>query len=522
MKRRAALLFGIVCFIFTGLYLWLGLIASRPVLQATGQTQSTRTLTVYSGRGTIYDCNLEPLTNRNASYRAAVIPTAESIERLQGHCDRSDKELQTLLENGSAFVCTVDQPTLASEEILVFSVPERYDGTAAHILGYLDGNGKGVSGMEASYDARLSQEPYTVSYRVDATGRAISFTGINEPEQSAGGVVLTIDRELQQLCEEAGKTIEKGAIAVMECDTGKLRAVCSFPDYPQDDPASVLESEGGPLLNRAFSPYAVGSAFKVVTAADAYLENAPFPDHFNCTASIDIGGVTFHCHNDQGHGLVDSKRAMMVSCNPYFITLGQQLSPDRFLQTARDCGFGKQTTLANGIISSAGKLPSLDELSLPAGLANFSFGQGTFTGTPVQLAQMMSTVTNSGVCPTPSLVEGETDGTQLPQSTPSASSRAFSADIADVLRETLIACLSEQQSGATPLHTTAGGKTSTAQTGSYENGQELCNGWFVGFFPAEQHKYAVAIVVEDAEAGNVDAAPVFREIADGWATLSSR
>lgn len=519
MKRRAAILFGIICLGFTGIYLWLGILASRPVLQTTGQIQSTRTLTVYSGRGTIYDCKLDALTNRETAYRAAVIPTEESISRLIGHCDRSKQQLEELLENGTAFVCTIDKPTLASEEILVFAVKERYDGLASHLLGYLDGEGNGVSGVEAAYNSRLSQTPYTVSYRVDATGRAVSFTGIEEPVQAAGGVVLTIDRKLQTICEQAGQSMDNGAIVLMECATGKLRAMCSFPDYPQNDPASVLESQSGALLNRALSPYAVGSAFKVVTAADAYLESSPFPDSFLCTGSIDIDGVTFHCHNKEGHGLVDSKRAMTVSCNPYFISLGQQLSPERLLQTARDCGFGKQSTLTDGMVAQSGTLPSLEELRLPAGLANFSFGQGTFTGTPIQLAQMMSAVANDGICPTPTLIEGETDGTQLPQGIPSASARAFSADISNVLQELMIACLDEQSSNATPRNTTAGGKTSTAQTGRYESGTELCNGWFVGFFPAENPIYAAAIVVEDAEAGNVDAAPVFQAIADGWAAL---
>lgn len=518
IKRRAAILFGLICFSFTALYLWIGVLSGRTALQTAAQVQSERTLTVEAGRGTIYDASLRQLTDRQAGYLAVVIPTEESIGLLRSHCALSEDELYQKLQIGEVFVCTVDTPTLACNEILVFTLPTRYEGVAPHVLGYLNGERQGVAGIEQSYNRLLNRTPYTVTYRVDATGRAVAFTGVQGLEEKGDGVVLTLDRDLQLLCQEAGKSIEQGAIVMMECATGKLRAVASFPEYPQDRPDTVLESEDGALLNRAFTPYAVGSAFKVVTMADALAEGVKLPTEFVCNGSIAVHGVEFACHNKSGHGRLNGQQAMAVSCNPYFIALGQMLSPDRLLQTARDCGFGKQTTLAEGLFSQSGVLPTQEELELPAGKANFSFGQGHFTATPVQLAQMISTVASGGICPTPSLVEGVTDGTQLPQSAPAASSRALSAQVAAQLRTALVGCLSEENANGAPRYTTAGGKTSTAQTGSYENGIERCNGWFVGYFPAEQPQYAVAIVVENASTGNQDAAPVFQSIADGWAT----
>ena len=68
---------------------------------------------------------------------------------------------------------------------------------------------------------------------------------------------------------------------------------------------------------------------------------------------------------------------------------------------------------------------------------------------------------------------------------------------------------------AKPFYTSAGVKTSTAQTGRFDlNGKELNNAWLTGFFPANNPEYAVTVLVEDADSGNKDAAPLFRKIAD--------
>ena len=75
---------------------------------------------------------------------------------------------------------------------------------------------------------------------------------------------------------------------------------------------------------------------------------------------------------------------------------------------------------------------------------------------------------------------------------------------------------------AKPFLNTAGGKTGTAQTGVYENGEELCNGWFAGFFSSNEKNYAVVVLAEDASYGNEDASPVFREIVDTITVLQQQ
>lgn len=74
--------------------------------------------------------------------------------------------------------------------------------------------------------------------------------------------------------------------------------------------------------------------------------------------------------------------------------------------------------------------------------------------------------------------------------------------------------MSRSGQNAKPTKTTAGGKTATAQTGNFKNGEEILQGWFTGFFPAEDPQYVVTVLCEEADSGNSSASPVFREIAD--------
>ena len=138
--------------------------------------------------------------------------------------------------------------------------------------------------------------------------------------------------------------------------------------------------------------------------------------------------------------------------------------------------------------------------------------------TPVQVARMMSSVVNGGATPEAVLVEGTTESgrmvdarTEIP-----APVKAMSSEVAGILQEDLAACVMEgENQNAKPQYISAGGKTATAQTGRFhENGDEVLQGWFAGFFPAENPRYVVVVLCEDARSGNQDASPVFREIAD--------
>ena len=209
---------------------------------------------------------------------------------------------------------------------------------------------------------------------------------------------------------------------------------------------------------------------------------------------------------------------MINSCNSYFIQLGQLLHPAFMRETAQNFGFGTQIPLSHSIISASGTLPTLKELNYPAEMANFCFGQGLLTATPLQVAQMTCGIANDGKMPIAKLIQGITaDGKTLTeQKNAPVYARALKKNAAYYLQDMMIAAVNENEnSRAVPETVFAAGKTSTAQTGRFDqNGTEYCHAWITGYFPIDNPQYAVTVLVEDGGYGNEAAAPVFKNIAD--------
>ena len=99
-------------------------------------------------------------------------------------------------------------------------------------------------------------------------------------------------------------------------------------------------------------------------------------------------GQGFKCFNGIAHGTVTMEDAIAQSCNGYFVSLMQQVPQADFLAMAKSLGFGVSCVFADGLASDAGVLPSENALQSLKALANFSFGQGELTVTPVQVAAM--------------------------------------------------------------------------------------------------------------------------------------
>lgn len=531
MGKRMIAVFSACCILFTGLYLRIGSISSDAFYTEAGTKQSSYTLSLPKARGTIYDSSFQPLVNQYYDYIAAVLPTDQNFKILSEHTvDLTKSELEELYESGKPFLCKVDTYEPIDEHIEIFPVAIRYGEKviAPHVIGYLNSEGtEGIAGIEKAYQNLFTNDATatTITYTLDGMGKSMEEIEpvITYGMPPSGSIVLTLDKEIQKICEKAGnREIKKGAIVVMECATGKIRAMCSFPEYSLDTLVQDLaDEEHAPMINRALTPMSVGSTFKIVTATAALNQGYDLTSEYVCTGVYQLGDQNFHCHLREGHGTLDLKNALMVSCNPFFIDLGLQLDPKEILKAANDLSFGKQYELAPGIFAQSGELPTAEELQEPGQVANLSFGQGRLTATPVQLAQMISSVANGGFTPTPILVEGITrDGKTLESEAEISGIQAMSEQQVSVLREYLTACVMEREGQkATPSTVSAGGKTATAQTGIYRDGVELSNGGFVGFFPAEEPKYAVAVMVEDAETGNENASPVFKEIAEAISIL---
>lgn len=500
------------------------------LLQAA-QSQGSYTLEVTTTRGRIYDRSLLPLTDTEQSRVLAVLPTPEAgqacAEQIEGPQRRTALDS---IAQGSPFLIDVGSGgTVYSSDVENFIVSSRLphdtsEQLAIHLIGYLDGEGKGVTGLEQAYEEPLSAAGQQVSVRcqVDALGQPMNsegmqVTGDSTPPQE--GVVLTLDRRMQRVVQRVGQQIEQGAIVVMDVQTGELAACASFPQYDPYNLEEALTDPDKPLLNRALMSYNVGSSFKLAVAAAALEEGISPAFSVNCVGGITVAGRIFYCHNRAGHQETDLRRAIEQSCNPYFVKLGQAAGGEQILGMAKALGFGRSTELAPGLTAAAGTLPTESDLQNLHELANFSFGQGKLTATPVQIAAMVSAVANGGMAVTPKLVLGTTaDGQTVDYQQQPAAVRVFSEQTAAILREDMIGVVEEGSAPlAKPKEGGAGGKTASAQTGQYdEEGEEIVHAWFSGFFPAQQPKYAVVILIEGGEFGGQVASPLFQQIADTY------
>ena len=518
LKRFLSLyIFFILCFMV--LLVRIYYIAKTDYSEVTVR-QSTRTVTVGEKRGEIYDRNYSPLVGAEKKLLAVVTPCAASYEYLKGKVD--ENYLREKIENGSPFTLEVDKE-INNEFIRTFSVANRYgsDPLAVHLIGYTDASGKvGVTGIEKSYNGYLSENSgkLTVSFQVDAVGRVLAGMDkyINDNNfTSKAGVVLTVDKAIQKIAEDAldESRIKSGAVLVMKVHSGEILAIASIPEYDPNNVAESLKAENSPFVNKALMSYSVGSIFKPIVTATA-LENGISPDfEFECEGEIRVGDKIFRCYDNKAHGKVDMTKALMVSCNCYFINLISHIDIDFMLKLCKNMGIGTEIILAPSIKSSAGALPLRENLDIKGNLANLAFGQGELLASPLQIASAYHALATGNVI-APKLVMGFTNYmglmTKEPESTPM---KVLSDETVIKLRQ-MLGAVSYNSASKSSLMKTAG-KTGTAQSGTYNSDKEILRTWFAGFFPANNPNYVVIVMDENGVGGNADCAPVFKAIAEG-------
>lgn len=527
MKKRMLGFLALLIVLFSGMIIRVLYLGTSAKLTETAQAQSSYSLTLSKNRAEIYDRNFQSFVNNKKVYRAAVLPDISCIDSLMKLNPSLDmEEIAKKIEEGKPFVEEVEGGVTTNPYIRICETTERYsdNSLAPHLIGYINKDGDGVTGIEQAYNDFLKENGQTLTASCTVNGKGNYLKGddlqISSTGSSSSGVVLTLDSGIQDIIERIGKkNIPRGAIVVMDAENAQILASASFPTFSQQNPAqSLYDTVNTPMVNRSLLAFHVGSTFKIATAAAA-LDSGISPERtYTCTGKIDVAGQTFRCHDHSGHGSLNLQQALRDSCNPYFISLGLEVGASKIRDVASDMGFGRSYTLADNIISAKGYLPQLSELSNPGDVANFSFGQGGLTATPLQVSEMIYSVCNKGKTTAPTLVQGIThDKSTIEQAGKApASLRCMSEKTAAILKEDLVLAVSEQSSQKLkPLNTTAGGKTATAQTGKKdENGNEIYQVWYAGFFPAEKPKYIVTILLEGGSSGSESAAPLFAQIAD--------
>ena len=481
----------------------------------------TKTIELYRLRGTIYDRSLKPMTNGQTQYYLLVDPRGfdrTKSETLAQLCSLTQKQLSEKLEGESVFILSSAQKPKTMDGVRVFSGVQRYQDTAVHLIGYTDGDHVGVTGLEKGYQKELSLfgGQKTISYAADAVRNPIFGLGITVSGQNGSykdGLVTTLDSALQTQTERsAAAHIQRGAAVVLDAYSGEIRAMVSLPTFDPDNVAAALNASGSPLVNRCLGAQTVGSVFKIVLAAAA-IEQGMDDFCYTCPGSITVNGRSFSCSGQTSHGEMTLETAFCKSCNVYFIALGQMLGFDTIISMAQRMGFTEPIDIAESLSAAAGTLAD-GKGKVSQQLANFSIGQGDVTASPVQIARLSALCGNGGYLLSPTAVKGYyVAGKMTGEQWLGKRERVLKEGVAEKLRKLCVSAVDNGTGKAAKPDGGAGGKTASAQTGVFdENGKEILNTYFAGFYPAENPRYAIAVFAENGVSGGETCAPVFKEI----------
>ena len=425
-------------------------------LQLLAYEQKTLERKINPKRGTIYDAEGSVLAASSTVYSITVNPRNIS-EQNKGKIAKKISEVFSLdpetilkkIKKKSSIETIVKQ--VEKEQVDIFSAwlmehhleqginidedTKRYypyNDFAAHIIGFCGSDNQGLGGIEAKYDAILNEIKGRITRVKSASGGEIKGTVEQYIDAIDGdSIVLTIDRGVQSIAEKYlenacidNECTDGGNVIIMEPSTGNILAMATYPVYNLNQPYEMIDQnlkekwntlsskEKNEALqamwrNKAIADtYEPGSTFKLVTTSAALEEGITTPDkagEFACTGSITVAGVRIKCWRYyRPHGSESLRQALMNSCNPVFIGLGQKLGVDTYYQYLDKFGFLGKTGIdlpgeAKGIFLNQNKVG-------PVELATISFGQ-RFEVTPIQMITMVSTIANGGNRMKPRLVK---------------------------------------------------------------------------------------------------------------------
>lgn len=378
-----------------------------------------------------------------------------------------------------------------------------------HVVGYSD---HGKSGLEALANF------YLLSSHVNPVEKTMNeLSDIKNPGDS---VFTTLDAELQQTAYDAlGE--RKGAVVVMEPDTGKILAMVSRPGYDPNTLASDWDmlisgdNKEAQLLNRASQGvYPPGSTFKIVTMLEYIREH---PDDwrsytFDCDGQYELGEYTISCYHGNAHGNQTLEQAFANSCNGAFASLGLELN------------LGGMKTLTDQLLFNA-QLPvalAYSKSSYAMGTAadtweilQTSIGQGATQMTPLHNAMVTAAIANGGVLMKPYLIDRVENvlGEEVKKFLPASAGSLMTAAEADTLSGLMRQVVTEGTGSAVRTDDYAvAGKTGSAE---FEKDRET-HAWFTGFAPADDPQLVVTVLVEESGSGGQVAAPIARSLFDVW------
>ena len=419
-----------------------------------------------------------------------------------------------------------------------------YSTLASHIIGFVGSDNQGLDGIEAKYDEVLVGKNGNISKMLDGKGNLLEDKSeVYEESIKGNDLILTIDMNIQAIAEKyleeaciENVCTDGGNVIIMNPKNGDILAMATYPYYDLNNPYEPTSEEvknmwseldsnqkstylQGIWRNKAIADtYEPGSTFKIVTTSAALEENIAEPDKkavFSCTGSIEIAGTRIRCWRYyRPHGMQSLREALMNSCNPVFIGLGQKIGVSKYYEYLNKFGFLEKTGI--DLIGEASSIFLKEDKVGPVELATISFGQ-RFEVTPIQMITMVSTIANKGRYVKPRVVKAiiNSETGEKQEIEPEYKNQVISEETSQEVLSMMTSVVSEGTGkNARVQGYNIGGKTGTSEDG-VNTGKYVTS--FIGVAPTDNPEICILVTLynptgESGHQGGTVAAPVAGKI----------
>ena len=419
-----------------------------------------------------------------------------------------------------------------------------YNSLAAQIIGFCGSDNQGLMGIEAKYDSELKGQNGSIVKLTDAKGGNLDDEGEEYVKAINGNdLILSIDATIQGIAEKFleeacidNVCTDGGNIVIMDPNNGDILAMAGYPTYNLNDPYIPMDSEVSAnwdnlskeektaeqqkmWRNKAISDaYEPGSTFKLITSSASLEEKITDTDNggeFCCTGSITISGVTIKCWRYyRPHGSESLRQALMNSCNPVFIGLGQKLGVKTYYSYLNKFGFLRKTGI--DLQGEGGSIFLAEEKVGPVELGTIAFGQ-RFEVTPIQMITAVSSIANGGTYVVPRVVKGIVNSQtgEVKNIEPQKKETVISKETSEKVLSMMQSVVAEGTGkNAQVKGYSIGGKTGTSEDG-VNTGKYVTS--FVGVAPISNPKLVILITLynptgEGGHQGGGVAAPIASQV----------
>jgi cell division protein FtsI/penicillin-binding protein 2 len=510
------------------------------------QRQQQRIIEISPKRGAIYDRNMRPLAMSVQVDSAFAVPSEVAdiplaARLLSGVLGIPRETLEDRLGSSGSFAWVQRKlPPEQAEAIAALNLKGIYlqkenqrfypkRDLAAHVLGFVDPDEKGLGGIESELDEQIRGKSERALVMADA--RQHRFDGglmVGDAERDLGAsVVLTLDEKIQYIAErELAAAIEKthasaGTVIVMNPNTGEILALANWPKF---NPNTAATAPAESRMNRAVSAiYEPGSTFKLITLAAAFDQGVTQPDEvFDCeNGSTVLFGHRIHDHKP--FGMLTVSDILAKSSDVGAIKVAERLGAPQFYEYIHGFGFGSPTGV-DMPGESRGLLHRLEHWT-PISIGAVAMGQEVGV-TPIQLITAVAAIANGGTLYRPHVVAELRRGEEvLPAEgllAPVEPRNVIHPETAATLRRLMEGVVLKGGTGTLARLDgwTSAGKTGSAQkidplTGRYSPTQLIAS--FTGFAPINDPAVVILVSLDSPigpHEGGMVAAPVFKRVAE--------